>query len=142
MLRREKGASLLIHLGDVESQEFEIRQMAGIPCEMVRGNNDFFTQLPREKVLTLEGHKIFIAHGHTYNISVGTELIAGEARDRGCEAVLFGHTHLPLVREEDGLTLANPGSLSYPRQEGRAPTYLVMEIERGKPIFYALKKSV
>ena len=141
VIRREKDASLLIHLGDVESQEFEVRQMAGIPCEIVRGNNDFFTQLPREKILTLEGHKILLTHGHIYNISVGTDLLAEEARDRGCEAALFGHTHLPYLREEDGLTLANPGSLSYPRQEGRVPTYLVMEVRPDQPIVFTLKEA-
>ena len=142
VIRRERDASLLIHLGDVESQESEVRQMAGIPCEMVRGNNDFFTQLPREKELILEGHRIFLAHGHTFNIAEGMTLIADEARDRGCEAALFGHTHLPLIRETDGVTLVNPGSLSYPRQEGRIPTYILMEAEPGKPLVFTLKNAV
>ena len=46
---------------------------------------------------------------------------------------MFGHTHRPFFeidrREgEKDLIVLNPGSLSYPRQEGRRPSYMVMEI--------------
>ena len=46
---------------------------------------------------------------------------------------MFGHTHKPYFSQKDGLTVLNPGSLSYPRQDGRKPSYMVMEIdEEGK----------
>lgn len=46
---------------------------------------------------------------------------------------MFGHTHYPYLDEEEDLTVLNPGSLSYPRQPGRKPSYLVMQIdEQGK----------
>ena len=49
----------------------------------------------------------------------------------GCEAVLFGHTHLPVVEEHDGVWLLNPGS---PTERRRGPFHsmLVLEIEAGK----------
>ena len=34
-----------------------------------------------------------------------------------------------MLVEEDGLIILNPGSLTYPRQEGRRPSYIIMQIE-------------
>ena len=52
---------------------------------------------------------------------------------------MYGHTHKPtLTREEDLITL-NPGSIAYPRQEGRRPSYMVMEIGGGDRIEFSLR---
>ena len=45
------------------------------------------------------------------------------------DIVMFGHTHVPFIQIENDLTILNPGSLSYPRQEDRMPTFLIMEID-------------
>lgn len=42
---------------------------------------------------------------------------------------MFGHTHKPYLETKDGVTILNPGSLSYPRQEGRRPSYMIMDID-------------
>ncbi|MCD7737399.1 MAG: metallophosphoesterase family protein, partial [Lachnospiraceae bacterium] len=49
----------------------------------------------------------------------------------------FGHTHRPFIDESDPeLTILNPGSLSFPRQEGHRPSYILMETaQEGKPSF-------
>lgn len=44
------------------------------------------------------------------------------------DIVMYGHTHRPVVDTEDGVIAVNPGSLSYPRQEGHRPSYIVMEL--------------
>ncbi len=47
--------------------------------------------------------------------------------------VFYGHTHRPVVDDNGNILAVNPGSLSYPRQEGRKPSYALMEIdEEGK----------
>ena len=46
---REEPIDLLIHCGDIEGSEYLISQRAGCPVYMVAGNNDFFSDLPREK---------------------------------------------------------------------------------------------
>ena len=45
---------------------------------------------------------------------------------------MYGHTHTPVVEEENGILVINPGSLTFPRQQGRRPSYAVMEIEEEK----------
>ena len=137
VLRRVKPVDALIHCGDVEGQENYIRQMAECPCYIVRGNNDFFTELPREEIFQLGGYQIMVTHGHTYGVSIETAMLEEEARSRGVQVVMFGHTHRPFLEQKEGLTLLNPGSLSYPLQAGRKPSFLIMEIDREGVAHYA-----
>ena len=118
-----------IHLGDVEGQEDYIEVIAGCPVHMVSGNNDFFSDLPREDVIEVEGNKILVTHGHYYGVSIAFDQLAEAARSRGCNAAFFGHIHVPVVEKEAGVLLVNPGSLAFPRQRGRRPSYAVMETE-------------
>ncbi len=133
VLRAEEPVDMLIHCGDTEGAEDWIRartQCLSVP--IVRGNNDFFSRLPSELELDIAGHHVFITHGHGYGVSMGTERLEEEARYRKAEIVMFGHTHKPCLIKDDDLWVVNPGSLSYPRQEGHRPTYLLMEIEEGE----------
>ena len=62
---QEKGPfQHLIHLGDVEGQEDYIEVIAGCPVHIVAGNNDFFSDLPREEEFWIKDSHIFITHGH------------------------------------------------------------------------------
>jgi hypothetical protein len=121
----------LIHCGDTEGREREIATEAGCPCTIVRGNNDYFSTLPEDAVVELSGYRIFVTHGHQYGVSMTTEYLREEAKAERCRIACFGHTHRPYLDQSDPeLTVLNPGSLSFPRQEGREPTYLVIEVDR------------
>ena len=121
---------LLIHCGDVDGQEDLILECADCPVKMVSGNNDFFSDLPRELEFNVGPLKVWVCHGHNYYVNMSSEFIREEASARGMDVVMFGHTHRPEVRRDGGLTSVNPGSLSYPRQEGRKPSYVIMEDDR------------
>ena len=120
---------LLIHLGDAEGYEDYIADMAGCPLEIVSGNNDFFSHLDREKEISIGKYRAFLTHGHFYSVSVGTERLIDEAQDRGVQIAMFGHTHKPYLERRGDLTVLNPGSLSFPRQEGRRPSYMLMDLD-------------
>lgn len=120
---------MVIHCGDVEGSEYVIAKSAGCPVQMVQGNNDFFSDLPKEKEFRIGKYKVWLTHGHTYCVSMNTEIIKQEARERGVDIVMFGHSHRPSVEREDGLVALNPGSMTYPRQEGRKPSYILMELD-------------
>ncbi len=130
---------LVIHCGDIEGSEYAISAGAGCPVEMVAGNNDFFSELPTEREIEIAGYRIWITHGHNYYVSMGTEHIRQEARVRGVDIVFFGHTHRPLIDMEDDITLINPGSISYPRQDGRKPSYVLMDIDRFGEAHFTLR---
>lgn len=121
---------LVIHCGDGEGSEYVLSNSVECPVHIVMGNNDFFSELPREIELEIDKYKVWVVHGHNYYVSMGTERLKQEAKARGVDIVFFGHTHKPAVEREDGLYVVNPGSLSYPRQEGRKPSYCIMEIDR------------
>ncbi|MCD7868047.1 MAG: metallophosphoesterase [Clostridiales bacterium] len=129
---RESPFDYLIHCGDVEGREDSIQAFVECPCCMVSGNNDFFSDLPREEFLQLAGKKIMVTHGHSYGVSLDIGGLVDEARYRECDIVLFGHTHRPETTVREGVLAVNPGSLNYPRQKGRLPSYGVMELEEGR----------
>lgn len=130
VLQRVGRIDKMIHLGDAEGYEEDIREMAGCPLEIVAGNNDFFSNLDREKEIQLGKYKVLLTHGHYYYVSAGVEDIKKEAAGRGMDIVMFGHTHRPLLEYGKGIIALNPGSISYPRQEGRKPSYALMDIDR------------
>ena len=126
-VEREKP-DMVIHCGDVEGSEYALTEAAGCPVYIVLGNNDFFSNLPRELDLDIGPYKVWVTHGHNYYVSMGSEHIKREALVRGVDIVMYGHSHRPVVEKSGNVTVVNPGSLSYPRQEGRRPSYVVMEL--------------
>ena len=138
VVERTAPLDLVVHCGDVEGSEILIREAAGCPVEMVQGNNDFFSELPREKEFTIGKYKVWLTHGHNYYIAMSNEMIKEEARARNVDIVMCGHTHRPTVEYDHDLTLVNPGSISYPRQENRKPSYVLMEIDREGEAHYTV----
>lgn len=120
---------LLIHLGDAEGCEDYIEALASCPVEIVAGNSDFFSPLDSEREITIGKYKVLITHGHYYNVNASIENIKKEARSRGFDMVMFGHTHRPVIDRNGRIAAINPGSLSYPRQEGKQPSYIMMETD-------------
>ena len=139
VLEKEGNIDLLIHLGDVEGSEIYIETLVDCPCEIVKGNNDYFSDLPSEKVLNIGKYKAFITHGHYYNVSVELRTIVMEGIEREADIVMFGHIHRPVLEEMHGVTVLNPGSLSLPRQSNHKPSYMVMNIDSDDNITYEIK---
>ena len=140
-LSEECPLDMLIHLGDAEGSEHFIPDWVNPECrmEMVLGNNDFFSRLDREREIDIAGHKAFITHGHYYGVSMGPEGLVDEAKSRGCDIAMYGHTHRPFLDVIDGVTVLNPGSLSYPRQEGRRPSYMIIHVDADGKMDYQQK---
>ena len=127
---------MLIHLGDVEGSEYVMENAVDCPIEMISGNNDFFSALPSEKLITIGKYKVMLTHGHRYYIGMGNEMLKKEAIAQGADIVMYGHTHKPVVELDEHIIALNPGSLSYPRQENRRPSYILMTInEKHKETF-------
>ena len=123
----------LIHLGDSQGSESYIQQIAKCQIFMVTGNCDFFSDHPTTAVAQLEGHRLMLTHGHLFGVSMNTSYLEDEARANQCDIVLFGHTHRPLLKDKDpDLLILNPGSISFPRQEGRKCSYMILELEKGR----------
>ena len=77
--------------------------------------------------IEIAGKKFLVTHGHYYGVSMDETGVVDEARSHNCDGVMFGHTHKPVLEMVDGILAINPGSLSYPRQRGKRPSYVVLE---------------
>ena len=129
ILEQSEKMDMVIHCGDVEGSEYLISESAGCKTVIVQGNNDYFSDLPREMIVQLGKYKALVTHGHAYYVNMGYEHLVREAKKRKVDMVIYGHTHRPVITEENGIKVLNPGSLTYPRQEGRKYTYIIMEID-------------
>ena len=123
-------------MGEEFPQEPRVQLMEAV-------NNDFFSCLDKEKELMIGRYRTLLTHGHYYNVSVGAEYLKQEARARGFDIVMFGHTHRPFyeVEKKEGdkdLIVLNPGSLSYPRQDGHKPSFMLMEIDKEGEAHFSL----
>lgn len=130
---------MVIHCGDAEGSEYEYEAIVDCPIYVVAGNNDFFSRLPGELELMIGKYKVWITHGHQYYVSMGNQILKDEARTRGIDIVFYGHTHRPVIDIGPDVTVVNPGSLSYPRQEGRQPSYVLMDIDREGEAHFTLR---
>ena len=138
VVEKVKPIDLLVHCGDIEGSEDIISQAAGCPVQIVQGNNDFWSAMPREKEFLIGEYKVWLTHGHNYYVSMNYETIKQEARSRDVDIVMCGHTHKPVVDISPDLTLINPGSMSFPRQEGRKPSYIIMELDKAGKVQFSI----
>ena len=132
IIEKQSPFDMLIHLGDTEGSEVNFKEWVNndnCVVHVVRGNNDFFSQTDREKEISIGKYRAFLTHGHMYGVSFELETIKDEARARKVDIVMFGHTHKPYLERRGDLTVLNPGSLSFPRQEGRRPSYMLMDLD-------------
>ena len=82
-LQEAGNIDMLIHLGDVEGGETYIDAVADCEKHIIRGNNDFFSELPREEEFYIGSHKVFITHGHSLYVSLDPEYIREEGKAMG-----------------------------------------------------------
>ncbi len=132
-LEKHKNAELVIHLGDCVSDVLRLQELhGGFKYEFVQGNNDWARGYPAEKTLELEGKKIFITHGHNYNVKYDYQRIAARGRAAGADAVFFGHTHEPEEFFSEGMLVLNPGSIGGTSGNSGRPVYCTVEVTKEK----------
>ena len=136
---REAPLDMVVHCGDIEGSEYLIQKAAGCETHMVMGNNDFFSELPREEIFDIGPYKVWLTHGHNYYVSMSNEYLKEEAVSRGVDIVMYGHTHKPVIDKDGDIWAVNPGSLTYPRQEGRRPSYIIMTVDDEGKIGFEIK---
>ena len=105
----------IIHLGDYVGDVEKIKKIYKDKCFLqVAGNNDF-TDISNEKIVDINGYKVFLTHGHEYNVYFGIDKLYYRLNEIGVNIGLYGHTHKPFVFFEDDFLILNPGSISFPR---------------------------
>lgn len=141
---RARQVDQILHAGDICSPDVleELAQVA--PVTAVRGNRDwlFMQSLPLVQMLMLAGVPTALLHGHGstrhylwdkalymvegYRFERYQKLIRQTAPD--AKLIVFGHTHRPLVKNENGVLYFNPGSACNAFRDQDAATIGVLRI--------------
>ena len=108
---------VLFHLGDVVRDAEKVKlAFPKVPFYQVRGNCDWGCgDYEEEGVARLAGKTVFYLHGHTQYVKSGLTHAVAKGRSLGADLMLYGHTHVPMERDYDGLLAVNPGAI----QDGR-----------------------
>ncbi|MFS0646964.1 metallophosphoesterase family protein [Siminovitchia sp. 179-K 8D1 HS] len=117
-----ESADLIIHAGDWSSMEVYRTLSSCAKVVGVHGNvddNEIKEYLAPRDIIQIEGYKIGIVHGH--GSKQMTEKRALEAFEgEGMDIIIFGHSHIPMMRYVNKVMLMNPGS---PTDKRRMPYY-------------------
>lgn len=121
------GVDAVLHAGDIALPRV-LAELARIaPVHAVRGNRDvFIPNLPLDRVLTFEGVRVGLTHGHGgwvgylkekfYYHTVGYHLSRFQERvvarfDHTVQVIVFGHSHRAVNQQAGSVLLFNPGAL-------------------------------
>lgn len=120
---------LIIHLGDYVDDGLKIEKIMGIRTIIVKGNCDYFHRgYDEDKLIVLNDKKIFITHGHNYNVRYGVNNLSYKGQEVDADLILFGHTHIPIIIEDKDRMIMNPGSPTQPRNYDGKKTFGIIEI--------------
>ena len=134
-----RAADLILHAGDfMELSVLEELEAIGPPVHGVRGNVDsavLQARLPLSRIVAAGGARIAMIH----DAGPATGRLARlRRRFPDADAVVFGHSHIPLLESEAGFTIFNPGS---PTERRRAPhhTMGVATVDHGAVTFRIIR---
>lgn len=101
----------IFHCGDGVS-DLQAQKLPA-KCWVVKGNNDvagLYADSPLDTFVELQGVKILCTHGHKHGVRMGLLALKYFAVQKGCNVVLFGHTHVPLSQMAGDVLFCNPGA--------------------------------
>ena len=117
-VERLEAADLILHAGDVVAASVLTELEAYAPVAAVHGNMDqpdLVASLPHDRVVEVGGARIGMVH--IPGAAAGrAERLA--AQFPGCDAIVYGHTHVAEVAKHGGTWILNPGS---PTARRRSP---------------------
>jgi uncharacterized protein len=120
-VERLRAADAIVHAGDLVAVEvLELLESLGPPVHAVHGNVDepaLQMRLPTVRVIEAEGSRILVTHDGGPAVR---RLARLRARFSDVDAVVFGHSHMPLHERDGDFQIFNPGS---PTERRRAPAH-------------------
>ena len=117
----------IIHLGDNENDVDFLYKFDDLNVFSIKGNCDYNSSKKSEDIIDFLGKKIFITHGHEYNVKYGYQNLYYRACELNVDIVLFGHTHKVAEFSENGILFFNPGSIYRPKSS-YGKTYGILEV--------------
>ncbi len=124
------GVSLILHAGDVCSDTILDELALIAPVQAVCGNCDApgDAGLAQERVVTLEGVRIHVSHGHEVGRPTAERLMAAYP---GFDVIVYGHTHVQKVERVGDVLVVNPGAAGH-RRFDLMPSVARLVIDAGR----------
>lgn len=137
VMARLEDADKIIHLGDVLyhgprnpiPEDYDPATIADMIANddrfvFIKGNCDsevdeMVTKKDineRESLIDLGTNVFYLHHGHRFT----EEEMVQRAKDNGANVVLYGHTHIKVLKNMDNILVANPGSVSLPKDGSKS----------------------
>lgn len=124
-----QGVEMILHAGDIVTPEL-LTAVAPRPVYAVRGNMDPATaDTPPRRVVSIGGLRIGLIHGWGAPEGIVGRILR-EFAGAELDCLVFGHTHEPCCRWQNGLLLFNPGSATDRRRMPFASVG-ILEIDNG-----------
>ena len=157
LIRKHEDVDIKVDLGDIG---FALNELDGFI--VVKGNHDKKYNLPVERIIEAEGHRILCVHGDMFEAETIEEVfalkvdkdedimqicmevlyrhIAAYAKRKNCDIVFFGHTHIRIWEVYDDIIIINPGSLLF-GMDGNDKSYAIVDITKDEVqvAFYDMK---
>ncbi|WP_066048715.1 metallophosphoesterase family protein [Robertmurraya korlensis] len=125
-------SDLIIHAGDWQTVEVYHKLLQYGEVKGVFGNVDsdeVSSLLPEKLIIEVEGFKIGVVHGHGKRWT--TERRAVEAfSETPVDCIIFGHSHIPVLKVVNGVLLFNPGSCTDKRRQPK-PSFGIISVNNG-----------
>lgn len=141
-----RGVDVVLHAGDVGELRVLDELSAIAPVVAVHGNDDTAEaqhDLPYRQLVVASDLRLLLYHGH----ELDRERELANRRDdawppkltrratlgqqAGARVVVFGHTHIPMAWEIDGVLLVNPGAIASPNYATRQSRQTVARLTVG-----------
>lgn len=134
-----KNVDMILHAGDVTSQEILDKLSEFAPVIAIQGNTDRMVglELPKTEIVDVNGIKIGLNHGEVYP-RADTQQLLYLAKQLDVDILVTGHSHQPKIEQKDGVLLLNPGSPMVPRLADR--TIMLLDINDEKNVDVELVK--
>ncbi len=97
-------------------------------------DREYLLGLPERIDLEIEGHRLTLVHGSPDDVreylypDTPEERLAEAVASAGCDLLLCGHTHRPMIRKAGRGLVINPGSVGKPKDGDPRAGYLVLTL--------------
>lgn len=125
-----QNVDLILHAGDIGSQEILDRLALIAPLTAIRGNTDYrktLSTLP-EQVITTLGNITFLIIHDIGNINFFCEKLKRGEFHPLPRVIVYGHTHQAFYKKIDEFIFLNPGSATHSRDH-RKPSLSILELQ-------------
>lgn len=121
----QKHPDITLHL-DAGDSQLAVELLDELNILSVKGNTDFLSRLPLERLENFDGKNIYITHGHKLNVKRSYKELEQKAKREQVDICISGHTHVLVINTIGNILFLNPGSLGYD------DTYIIYENNKAR----------